>query len=221
MPRKQSEPPTFPTPPAVVAAAEELFEKSDAPPVQEELGGPIPSAPDIKRRPVKMELQVDLTTDELIAAVNQFSKLQADLDAHQSHAEAVKADLKSKEANINNAVNTVVAKITSKKELREVVVEKTTDFAANAYYEVRTDTGAEIPGSRRALTSEERQRELGLKVEDKRKNDVSSHVERAREAIRFAEEHGASVEVAFGGSKFAVSSGKASEEEPEPDEDDV
>lgn len=199
-PRREKQQETQTTPPAAIAAAEEVFAEDPAcekplpevlgggrcalrryhdgmcsraaPAVQQELGGPIPTAPDKKRKEVKMELACALTIDDLLRLAQDFARLHADLGAHDTHASMVKADLKAKETRLTDAIAQVAEKIRTKKELREVVVAQVQDFLANAYYEVREDTFEEIPGSRRPLSAKERQAELGLPVEDKRKNSV-------------------------------------------------
>lgn len=155
-----------PTTDAAKESAEALF--------SEELDGEAPvtpgsdadegpsTAPGVRTKAVKMELLCKLTQDELLRAGDEFARTHEQLGRHNDHAKMLKADLKAKETRLEDSVAIIADRIRTKSELREVDVECVTDYVVNAYYEVRRDTSEEIPGSRRSLSQDERQQELGL-----------------------------------------------------------
>lgn len=174
------------SPDAARVIADAIHASKNPQPEQEEFGGPIPKAeanPEQKRRRVKMELLVTLDDEALLAISRRGARLHADLSAHKSRATAVKAKLKDQQATLENDIATIARTIETGEELREVDVDEIIDFATNSYVEIRLDTGAEIPGSRRALSLSERQRELGLPMEEKRKSDFTAPKDPVNAAI--------------------------------------
>lgn len=149
-------------------------------------------APTEKKVGVGLErLPVKLTDAELLDFGQRLARCQQTLADHLSHAEAVKKDLKTKEAAIEADRSHLSGVIRDKAELRDVEVERWHDYAAGEYFERRTDTG-EIT-YRRRLESHERQTALPLKGTDGNSGDVpdvrvvvdgkSYSVEEARTAL--------------------------------------
>lgn len=227
MPRKTTETKTETTPPAAIAAAEKLMEKpketaESAPaPVDEQDGKPaadvlrevieenkIQPDDDVKSTITREELLVDLGNDELIAKANEFARIHRELQQHETHAKMVRDSLKAKESRLNDEVARLADQIREKKELRLVDVEHVLDFKTNSYVEIRKDTGAVIPGTRRALTESERKafldaRQKKLPLEEARKSDFTAPKDPLKAAAE-SELVGA-----------PVNSGKASETEGE------
>jgi hypothetical protein len=194
MPRKTAEKPVETTPPAAIAAAEKLMEKPKEEAKPEPVADGKPAADvlrevieenqihpdeDIKSTITREELLVDLGTDALIAKANEFARLHAELGSHETHAKMVKDGLKAKESRINEQISKLADEIRAKKELRMVDVEHVLDFKTNSYVEIRKDTGAEIPGSKRALTETERKafldaRQKKLPLEEAKKSDFTA-----------------------------------------------
>lgn len=135
-----------------------------------------PAAPlDRKVHEVEMELPVVLNQAEREAAVKQLVEAFDQMAAHVIRATEAKAKLKAEETEIDAVINAKVKVLREGTELRGVKVAQVYDLPTNAYWEIRHDTGEEIPGSRRALEIDERQSEFDLRLpaDEAKKNDVS------------------------------------------------
>jgi hypothetical protein len=128
-----------------------------------------PPTPETKR--VRATALVDVALDEHEIAVKsqQAAREHLKLGDLKLEAESVKAGLKAREKALQDEISKLFAIIRAKSELRTVPIDRVFDFETRSYFELRLDTGAEVPGSRRALTQDElkalAQGELPLGVE--------------------------------------------------------
>lgn len=170
MPRRTE--PQSPTPETAKLIADALMA-----PKQEDMG-----LRDQVRRKVQMPLDVELKDEDILKLANEFADLDSELAKHRKHASEVKSDLKETEDTLESKVSEIGKKIRARKELRVVDVEQVVDYASNSYFEVRTDTQEELPGTRRALSPLEMQREFPLTPEERRRNDFAEVVKDAQES---------------------------------------
>ncbi len=112
---------------------------------------------EIVGRPV-MLLPVELTEDELLDRGRRLAECEERARTHEAHAESVKRELKSKEAEITSERSRLAGIVRSRKEPRDVECVATRDFVAGKFFIRRTDTGEVVES--RSLALHELQPEL-------------------------------------------------------------
>lgn len=115
-----------------------------------------PPPPETKRVRATALVDVALSEGEIAAKAQEGARLHNKLGDLKMEAESVKAGLKSREKGLQDEIAKVFAIIRAKSELRTVTIERVFDFATGSYFELNLATGAEVKGSRRALTQDER-----------------------------------------------------------------
>jgi hypothetical protein len=123
---------------------------------------PKPGEP-VKISEFTKDLSCSLTRDQLLMKGARRAQLDADMGAHESHADDVKAELKAKEAKIRAEAHLVSLQIRTQSEIRQVPCTRFADYETNKMFETRDDTGEVV--DTRALTPEERQLGLEFKAE--------------------------------------------------------
>lgn len=106
------------------------------------------------------ELPVELTNDELLERGQQLAQVEQRIRDEETHADAVKRDLKARMGNLLVDRARLADIVRRKQEPRPVQCEGWVRFHEGVYEEVRLDTGEIVAGSRRRLSDEEKQDSL-------------------------------------------------------------
>lgn len=108
-------------------------------------------------------LPVPLTEKELLDRGQQLAQVDADIGAHNEHADSVKKDLKAKEQALSSERARLANVVRQKREPRQVTTSGIARWKENIVETVRADTDEVI--RRRPLEAHERQQilDLGMK----------------------------------------------------------
>jgi hypothetical protein len=110
----------------------------------------------------EQHLPCRLSQNEELEIGQRLAKAHEDLATHDAHAKSVRDELKAAETRLLEESSRLASILRHRSESRPVLVEQWADYARGVYYERRTDTQQQVPGSERPLKPEERQGVLRL-----------------------------------------------------------